>query len=112
MSSSSEVVQRFFDAVIARDVESVPENFSNDAVFTMDGVGVVGTGRDEIKRVYAAMFEEHPEVHVEIVQRLAIGRVVVDLESVAGFDTAEAADWIWVYTVDGGLITTMHGIPS
>lgn len=110
MSSSSEVVQRFFDAVISRDVESIPGYFSSDAVFTMDGVGVVGTGRDAIKRVYTAMFEEHPGVHVELVQRLAIGRVVVDHESVAGFDSAEAADWVWVYTVQGDLITTMHGI--
>lgn len=112
MSSPSEVVQRFIDAVISRDIGSIPKCFSTDAVFTAEGVGIVGTGREEIESYYAAGFEKYPAMRVELVNRLAIGRVVVDHESVTGVENIEAAEWIWVYIVEDDLITTMYGVPA
>lgn len=111
-ASPSEVVQRFFDAVVERDLVGVSTSFATDAIASVEGVGVLGSSADEIHRYYEDAFAAHPELRVWLVNRVAVGRVVVDHETVSGYDSPEVTHWIWVYTVEDGLITKMHGFPA
>jgi hypothetical protein len=110
--SPSEVVQRFFDAVLERDLVGVSTSFAPDAVASVEGVGALGNGSEEIRRYYVDAFAAYPELRVWLVNRVAVGRVVVDHETVSGYDSPEVSHWIWVYTVEDGLITKMHGFPA
>lgn len=112
MQSPSDVVQRFFDAVVSRDLVGVTTSFSRDAVATVDGAGVLGTGPEEIRRYYEDAFAAHPDLRVFLVNRVAVGRVVVDHETVSGYDSPDVTHWVWVYTVEDGLITNMHGFTA
>lgn len=111
-ASPSEVVQRFFDAVVERDLVGVSTSFAADAIASVEGAGVLGTGSEEIRRYYEDAFAAYPDLRVFLVNRVAVGRVVVDHETVSGYDSPEVSHWIWVYTVEDGLITNMHGFTA
>ena len=118
MRTPSEVVQGFVDAVIRRDLGALAASFSPDAIFSesysasplfpRNSEGVVATGRDQIRAIYESALTTFAGVEVEVVHRYATGKVVVDHETASGGALTEPMHSVWIYTVDDGLIQTMH----
>jgi hypothetical protein len=110
MFTPSEVVQRFVDNAVARNVEGVVHCFSQDAVISQNGVTILASGRDEIGKMYERMFIAQPDTEIEVKNRIEIGTVVVDQEHVKGSQVdgvATAWDMVFVYRVQDGFIIGM-----
>jgi hypothetical protein len=106
MTATSEVVvQAQVDAYNAHDLDSFVRFYSPDAAYVRhDDNSVLFQGHDAIREAYGALFRNHPAVRVEIANRIALGRFVIDLEHITGrSDTGEM--WIVaIYEVSDDLI--------
>jgi hypothetical protein len=110
MSTPSEVVQRLVDSAAAKNVEGVVHCFAQDAVIFQNGVSTLASGRSEISKFYQRVFLAQPDSRIEVVNRFAIGIVVVDQERVEGFQVdgeATFLDAVFVYQVQDGFIDAM-----
>jgi uncharacterized protein (TIGR02246 family) len=101
--SAIEVVQRQLDAYNAQDLEAFIACFAPDCVIADLHGAVTQQGIDAIRARYAKLFAEFPDNHARLVNRIAVGNVVVDHEDItraAGARFQAAA----IYTVRDGRI--------
>jgi uncharacterized protein (TIGR02246 family) len=101
------VVERQVEAYNVRDADAFASWYAEDARIADAGDDVVMEGRDAVRAAYARFFSRSPELHVEVLNRLAFGDVVCDLERVTGapdLAPGEASEGIVVYVVTDGLI--------
>jgi hypothetical protein len=86
--SPADVIDASLAAYNARDVDGFARWFAEDAeVFDQAGSTPhvpVMRGLAEIRAAYAALFAASPSLHSRIVQRIAVGDLVVDHEHVRG----------------------------
>jgi hypothetical protein len=79
-----DAVERQLTAYNARNADAFAGCYARDVVIEdLDGE-VVMRGRDEVRRLYGALFESHPGLHAEVRSRIRIGQWVVDEERVEG----------------------------
>lgn len=84
MPNPEEVVQRQVEAYDARDVERFADCYAEDArVLGPDG-NVMLNGKAAIRQLYAKLFEQSPELQVQIVARMVVGDFVIDEEQGSG----------------------------
>ncbi len=70
------------EAYNKRDIDMFVKAFSNNVkVYRTPGV-LTYEGKDELRKRYAQMFAETPDLHCEIVNRIVAGNVVIDHEKV------------------------------
>jgi hypothetical protein len=68
----------------AHDVDAFMRCYAPDCVIE-DGAGArLLTGHAEMRTRYAALFENSPDLHCEIVSRVQIGDYVIDEERITG----------------------------
>ncbi len=106
MAEPSElIVQRQVDAYNAHDIDGFVATYQRDAVYIrlLDGE-IVYAGIDAIRRAFGELFVNNPRLHVDITNRMVLGRVVVDREEVTGREGQPTGHVIALYEVDGGLI--------
>ena len=99
------IVQRQVEAYNAHDLDAFVNFYSPDAAYVRHGDGsVIFEGHQGLREAYGTLFVNHPAVHVEIANRIALGRFVIDLEHITGrTDIAEM--WIVaIYEVSDDLI--------
>jgi hypothetical protein len=85
MASPTEVVQAQVDAFNARNAAAFTACYHAAArVLGPDG-DVMVEGTEAIHGLYAQVFEQSPELHVNIAIRIALGDWVVDEEEASGF---------------------------
>jgi hypothetical protein len=69
----------------ARDLEGFVDCYAADARI-LDGSGtVMAEGHDGLRRMYALLFDNSPDLHAEITNRIHIGSWVIDDEHTTGF---------------------------
>lgn len=105
------VVQAALDAHNAHDLDAFLATMAEDVTFlSLDG-DVLLTGRDRIAEIWGARFEAQPDLVADITHRTVIGNRVIDEEQLClnGRDN-ECVELVAIYTVEGGLIQTMHVI--
>jgi hypothetical protein len=107
----TEVVDRQVAAYNARDVEAFSACYAQ-AVEIVDAGGQVLThGRKQLAEQYGRWFARNPELHVEVVARIAIGAYVIDDERVTGTPEGETAA-VAIYRIgDDGLIERVQFLP-
>jgi len=107
------VVQQQVDAYNARDVERFVSWFAEDALVGRfpEGDGIA-RGRDEIRRLYSAMFEKSPALSCRIVRRSVQGRYVIDRELVTGIRGGADVRAIAIYEVEDGRIARVWFLPK
>jgi uncharacterized protein (TIGR02246 family) len=99
------VVQAQVEAYNARDLERFVALFADDVVVERrPGGATVARGRDELRRVYGALFAANPELKATIVRRVVQGAQVVDHEVVTGIRDRPNLKAIATYEVREGLI--------
>ncbi|KAF6237643.1 hypothetical protein COO60DRAFT_1291332 [Scenedesmus sp. NREL 46B-D3] len=105
--SAEAVVQRQLEAYNARDLEAFMDLLAEDCVATDAATGaVLGTGRAELRKRYAARFQT--DVYSELLGRLCLGSVVVDREIITGLPDAGVADCLATYHCKNGKIQKME----
>lgn len=109
--AADEVVQAALDAHNAHDLDAFLASMADDVTFlSLDG-DVLVTGRGRVAEIWGARFEAHPELVADITHRTVIGNRVIDEEQLCldGRDHP-CVELVAIYTVEGGLIQTMHVI--
>ena len=102
--SASVVVQAQLDAYNAQDLEAFCACFSADAVLAeLNGV-MTHSGRSAVRGRYAELFAQYPRNRAELVNRIAVGDVVVDEERIERAPGETPFRAIAIYTVKSGLI--------
>jgi uncharacterized protein (TIGR02246 family) len=102
--SPTDVVQRQLDAYNGQDLEAFMACFAPDCVIADLNGAVTHLGIDAIRARYAKLFAEFPDNEARLVNRIAVGDVVIDHEDItrAPGNRFEAAA---IYTVRDGRIS-------
>lgn len=82
--SPEEVVQAEVEAYNALDAEALTKCFHSEAVVIGPDGQVMMAGSDAIKGMYAQLFAQSPDLHVDIISRITVGDWVIDEEATSG----------------------------
>lgn len=104
--SVEDVVRRNLDAYNARDIDTFVSTFAPRIVMrTFPDARVVASGLEEVRAVYAALFDASPRLRSTITNRIVFGRYVVDHESIMGRHGSEIPlELVLIYEVEGDTI--------
>ena len=106
MKSPTDVVQEQLEAYNARDLERFAATYANDiAIYRMPAVEAAIVGKEQLRETYRKRFAS-PNLHADIVNRIAIGNKVIDHERVVGIKETPI-EAVAVYEVVDGLIETV-----
>jgi hypothetical protein len=106
----SEVVQQQLDAYNRRDIEAFCAVFAEDAAtFDLGAGSATLSGKNQILDRYRDLFSKSPALHSHLVNRTALGRVVVDLEQITGREgSIEVFEVLAIYEVVESKIKRVH----
>ncbi|MFI5042280.1 MAG: nuclear transport factor 2 family protein [Acidimicrobiales bacterium] len=102
-----EIVQAAIDAYHAHDLDRCLGFYADDVVVKDARGTVMVNGAAEVRARYARSMAEHPDLHYDIPNRIALGDWVVDEERVTGRSDLPPGDVVravLVYTFGEGLI--------
>lgn len=105
LPSGLNAVQGQLDSYNAQDLDAHMAHYHPDAVIRDWHGAITQAGVEAIRNRYAALFAEHPENHAQLVNRIAVGNVVVDHERVRRTPDGPSFDVAAVYTLRDGLIS-------
>ena len=100
----TELVQRQFDAYNAQDLEALCNTYAVDCVIAALNGAVTQSGREEVRARYGKLFADYPGNRAVLVNRMALGDVVIDHEDVTRGPNGPRLQAIAIYTVKNGLI--------
>lgn len=103
-------VQAQLDAYNAQDLDAHMALYQSDATIRDWHGAITHAGTEAIRARYSALFAEHPGNHAQLVNRIAVGSVVVDHERVRRTPDSPTFDVAAVYTLKGGLIARIDFI--
>jgi len=103
------LVQQQLAAYNARDIDAFLLPYS-DSVELYEYPGkLMGKGKEAMRQSYTGMFKQVTQLHCELVNRMVIGNVVIDHESVSGFGPKPLRA-IAIYTITNGKIQKVEFI--
>jgi imidazolonepropionase-like amidohydrolase len=103
-SSPAALVQRQLNAYNRRDLESFLESYSEDVEIYDSPNEQQLKGKVSMRESYRVLFEKSPQLHCELVNRIALGDTVVDQERVTGLQ-GKTVEAIAIYTIKDGKIS-------
>lgn len=103
--SAVDVVQRQLEAYNAQDIEGFCATYAEDCIISDLNGETSQRGLPAIRERYAAMFAQYPENRAKIVNRIALGDVVIDHEDVVRGPEGPRFEAIAIYTVRDGEIS-------
>src|SRR5215211_1739767 len=75
--SAETIVQAQDDAYNLHDIDAFAATYTEDAYYTRFDTGEVFiTGREDIRKSFGGLFAANPNIHVEITNRITLGRFV------------------------------------
>ena len=96
-------VEEHVQAYNARDLERFVACFSPDCVMEDARGNVLARGHADLRAHFGRVFDEHPDLHCEVVHRARVGDYVVDEERITGRNGGEQHGVV-VSHVSGGVI--------
>ena len=79
-----DIVQASIDAYNANDIDATFASFAPDVVVKNADGEITMDGMDEVRSRYSKWRADNPDIHYEIVRRIALGDWVIDEERVSG----------------------------
>ena len=103
--SPEAVVQRQLDAYNARDVDALLTIYAADAQMFEHPDKLLAKGSAALRERFLARFKE-PNLHAELLKRVAMGNMVIDHERVTRTfpDGPGKAELVMIYQVESGKI--------
>ena len=86
MNEVTDIVDVQLAAYNARDLEGFVDCYAADVVIVNSSGDVLTTGHDGLREMYRGLFENSPQLHATIHNRIVVGSYVADLEEVNGFN--------------------------
>jgi imidazolonepropionase-like amidohydrolase len=98
------LVQQQLNAYNARDIEAFLAPYSDTAmIYDMKG-NIVMNGKANMRQSYTHMFNNIPELHCQIKNRIVQGTTIIDQERITGFNNTPL-EAVGIYTIEGDKIT-------
>jgi uncharacterized protein (TIGR02246 family) len=110
MSAITDLIDSEVAAFRARDLNRYLSFFADDVLVTDFEGNVLMQGIDGLRSNYQPLFENSPDLSVEIVSRIESGEYVIDVEHLDGFINPpypQTFDAAVVYLVKEGKISAM-----
>jgi hypothetical protein len=110
--SPEEVVQKQLETYNNKDIDGFISLFHPDAVIYALGTHEpMAIGKENIRLIYTNLFNQSPNLHSEIKQRIVFGNKVIDYENITGRKgSSEAIELIMIYIVEGDFIKEAYSI--
>ncbi|MEL6809995.1 MAG: nuclear transport factor 2 family protein [Bacteroidota bacterium] len=97
------IVQKQLDAYNSRDIDAFMSTYSKDVELYNFPGQLRSKGQEAMKGGYAGFFQNTPDLHCKIENRIVVGNKVIDKELVTANGTTFSA--IAIYEVENGLIS-------
>jgi hypothetical protein len=102
---AKDAAQAQLDAYNARDIDAFLAPYHPEIILArLPGDEPFAHGHDEMRAIYGRKFEDTPDLHCRLVNRICHDRFVVDHEHVSGVPGFERIDAVAIYEVVDGLI--------
>ena len=103
-----EVVDRQLDAYNKRNYQIFTSCYQSDIVsFDLNTLETIEEmSGDNFFRHYSKKFQENPEIHCQVIERIISGNMVIDKERISNFQGGNH-DELVIYQVDKGVISKM-----
>jgi len=100
------VVQAAIDAYHAHDLDRCLSFYAPDVVVKRVDGEILMDGAEAVRARYAKSISDHPNLHYDIPNRIALGDYVIDEERVTGYSAGgpDVVRAVLVYRFDGDLI--------
>jgi hypothetical protein len=101
-----DVVQAAIDAYHAHNLDRCQSFYAPDVVVKRADGTILTDGAEAVRARYAKSIADHPNLHYDIPNRIALGPYVIDEERVTGYSAGgpDVVRAVLVYRFDGGLI--------
>lgn len=97
------IVQEQLDAYNAKDIDAFMDTYSDGVKLYMHPDKLLSEGKKPMTAQYRTLFENTPDLHCAIKNRIVIGNKVIDEESVTANGVTESA--VAIYEVENGKIS-------
>lgn len=104
-----QLAQAQLDAYNARNIDAFLESYSDSVEIYAFPAKLLSKGKEAMRKEYGAMFQQVPNLHCTLVNRIVEGNTVIDHESVSGFGP-QPLKAIAVYTISKGKISKVYFI--
>lgn len=104
-----QLAQKQLDAYNARNIEAFLEPYSDSVEIYMFPGKLMSKGKEAMRKEYSAMFQQVPNLHCTLVNRIVEGNTVIDHESVSGFGP-QPLKAVAIYTIQKGKISKVYFI--
>lgn len=98
------VVSNQVDAYNMRDLETFLSFYHEDIIIYSFPDEVLMSGIDEIRPFYKSRFDNAPDLHCEILERIVFGNYVFDYERITGIPDTDVVYALLIYEVVDNLI--------
>ncbi|MFK7922696.1 MAG: amidohydrolase family protein, partial [Bacteroidia bacterium] len=102
------MAQRQLNAYNQRNIEAFVDCYADSVAIYGYPDRLFYVGKDKMGPNYSPMFENTPELHCELVNRMVLGNTVIDHENVTGFPKGRIIKAIAIYTVENGKISVVR----
>ena len=108
-SIPEKLVQQQLIAYNARNIEAFLEPYSDEVELYMFPNQLLGKGKNFMRKDYAEMFKNTPNLHYDIKNRTVLGNTVIDHEVVSGFGSNHL-EAIAIYEIKNDKIAKVYFI--
>lgn len=104
LNSPQELAQRQLNAYNAKNLEAFLDCYSDSVSVFNYPDRLQYQGIEKMKKVYAKFFQEAPNVHCELLNRIKMDNLVIDRERITGLPGNETLHAIAIYRIANGKI--------
>lgn len=104
IETPEQVVQRQLNAYNYRDLEGFLATYHDSVEIFNHPHQLILRGKQRLRDSYGSFFEQNPDLHAEILNRMVVGNQVIDKEKVTGLVSGRNLEAIAIYQVENGLI--------
>lgn len=102
------LAQKQLNAYNARNIDAFLEPYSEDVALYNFPNELIYQGKEQMRANYQGMFENVPDLHCELVNRIVLGNTVIDQERVTGFPNGEVIEAVAIYKIADGKIKAVY----
>lgn len=100
------LAQRQLNAYNCRNIDAFLEPYADDVEIYTYPDKLIGKGKEEMRKNYSKMFDDTPNLHCELIGRIAQGNVVIDKERVQFSDKIIEA--VAIYHIENNKIKKVY----
>lgn len=109
-SAAEKLAQEQLDAYNNRDIEAFLKPYDDSVQVYFFPNQFLYKGKETMRKEYAGMFANTPDLHCTLKSRVVVGSRVIDEELVVFDKNQQPFHAVAIYTVANGKITTVHFI--